>query len=434
MDQRPIDSHQVQPPEVEQNADPKTSEQGSEPSTRSEDYKEIENSIDVLSGEYVPRAPYQEEVVQYRTERRNSLQALPMGAGKTRGDLDSVNAFNPEGCTLIVCKGCGLGTQRKEIKKWLGRDKKVKIVSKLDKQSRKYIWDHREDYDFLIITWEGLRNDIQNGQLPLYWPLIIGDEAQKLKNRKTALFKAFKKLKFDHLFFTSSKPAKKGPMDLWTLLYLMNRKLFPSYWRFYNTFCETVDGQFGKEYLGPKNVERLREILSDYMIRFTKDDVDKYLPKKNRIPHMIQLSPYQRKRYEELYSDMFTMVEGTPVVAPTILAKIVRLRQLCCCPKLLDPNAPDGSALDNIVELITGDESPQHITIFTPFAKALPFIEARLRKEGFEHVYILRGVCLQMILIDSENYLPPIDMNVVLCSALSYSPNPLTWRLVIVHS
>ncbi|KKK40368.1 hypothetical protein LCGC14_3084250, partial [marine sediment metagenome] len=113
----------------------------------------------------------------------------------------------------------------------------------------------------------------------------------------------------------------------------------------------------------------------------SRKDVAPDLPPKSRIPIPIEMTNEQRKLYDEIEEDMIIELKaGGWMLAQTVLTKILRMRQLLICPKLIDPSLGYGTSLEQIVEDVEGlNES--HCMIFTPYVKAIPFIEEAIRQK-----------------------------------------------------
>lgn len=174
---------------------------------------------------------------------------------------------------------------------------------------------------------------------------------------------------------------------MWTYLNLINPKLFRSYWKFVNSFCEVVDGFYGKEIVGTCNAAELRELLKTYMLRRTKEG---RAPLKTRQKVLLDIDPKIQKIYYNLTDEMVTELEsGGAIVTPTVLAKLIALQQLLVCPKLLDSSLGYGSGIATVLDIIK--DYNDHFVIITPFSKALEHFETYLRSKGYNNIVTLKG-------------------------------------------
>lgn len=337
--------------------------------------------------------PYQQEAVEFALRRKRVIIGHEMGLGKTAIALKTLTAdehgsWPSFGKVLIVCPKSALYVWQTECEKWIHLNPTT-IVGK--PAERKKLWKHA---NFALCTLDILKRDVKppNNHVPLNWDIVIVDEAHRIRNRKTQNFKAVKKLKSKYLFFLTGVPVSRGPHDLWTMLNLIKPHVFSSYWRFVNTFCIVDETPFGREIIGAKNTAPLREILSDYAIRKTKKQVLPELPEKTRQAIIIEPTPLQRRLHDNLTDEMLAELNSTLIASSTILANIMKLRQILVTPQILDPQAELGAGIDLIIEHLNDrDFDDRHIVIFTPFARALPHIIKALNEAGFDNVVTLRG-------------------------------------------
>jgi SNF2 family DNA or RNA helicase len=130
------------------------------------------------------------------------------------------------------------------------------------------------------------------------------------------------------------------------------------------------------------------------MLRRTKDAVAKELPPKTEILHTITLGKAQTDLYETIRAAMDKRVReaiaanGLDKSQIIVLDALLKLRQVCCHPKLLkqetaqnlDESAKTAYLMDEMLpELI---EEGRRILIFSQFTEMLALIEARLKKDG----------------------------------------------------
>jgi hypothetical protein len=262
---------------------------------------------------------------------------------------------------------------------------------------RKKEWAEVDQYSFMCCTLETLRNDLKSKIAPKKWGFVFVEEAHKIINRKIPSFKTVRDLRPQHIILITGSPMRRGFQDLFSLLYICNRQQFPSYWRFISTFGYTQKNEWGAfKLLGLKEDRALSRVIAPYYLRREKKDVAKELPPKTRILD-IKLTPtkLQQKLYDDLRDEMIAeLSHGQLIVTPTVLAKIVRLRQVLVTPKLLDGSFPEwGASLDYLGELLE-DTDDHHFVVFTPFAHAIPIISLYLqevKKFSGDQIFALHG-------------------------------------------
>ena len=269
-------------------------------------------------------------------------------------------------------------------------------------QNRKQQWARRPE--FLMITPQNLANDDKKGLVTRWgYKVIVIDEYHKfMRNRNTNAHNVLKKPQSIYLWMLSGSWASRGAQDFWIALNLINPKLFSSYWKWVNTFCFVNDGIFGKEVYGTKNVGQLHNVVRQHAIIVKKKDIGH--DKKIRAIAAAEMTPTQATMYKKMTSTMIVDLEngqGDLLVMRNPLDRIIKIRQLLCCPKILFPESDDiGGGLTWILEELEDYLNPEdkydltglHSVIYVPFVKAIPVIQEELERkfEGIE-VTIIRG-------------------------------------------
>lgn len=164
----------------------------------------------------------------------------------------------------------------------------------------------------------------------LYKPdVIICDEAHGLRNKDSKKSKASRKLECKKFICLTGTPVMNRPGDLWPMLTLVRPELFPSYDQFIRTYTYG-----GKEL---HNAAEFRELLKSIMIRRVKSDVLKDLPPINRINEYFELDERAQGFYNKAEAGLFRAMETWNMPdsevdereIPNVLAKIMRLKQIC---------------------------------------------------------------------------------------------------------
>lgn len=350
--------------------------------------------------------PYQEEACQAIVDPRQcsiqgrKVEGDEMGMGKTGINFEAwkrLSQGHPNqgfgavvGPALLIAGNNALYTWWRLAPHWRApRPARIEGTA----QDRAKMWAryaHNKDA-FVCCTREVFLRDWNAGVVPKRWQIIFTDEAHKHNNRKTKIFQALKQVESTWMIINTGSPMKRGTENLWALLNLINPRRWTSYWRFVETYCHVVKNSFGAyEILGPKSDGRLQKDVAFDFIRRDKKLLK--LPGKTRSKAEVEMSPFQYRVYTELVEQSMAELEGALTVAPTVLAKITRIRQLLTTPKLLDPSAEYGAAVEDLI-LRLEESDDKHWCIYTGFAKALPILKQRLIEEGYpeEGIVILRG-------------------------------------------
>lgn len=212
--------------------------------------------------------------------------------------------------------------------------------------------------------------------------LVICDEATRMRNKKSALFRALRTLatgmKFKYWLPMTGTPSQRGPQDLWTMLNICDRRKFGSYWGLVDTFCDTIaDPWGGVEILGPKKsaMPAFHSLLREHgvVIKETDPGIAEQRPPLTRQLRPIHLDRDQQKLYKEFKEDMMSLIGDKLLYAQNSMVQFLRMRQILICPQLLDPSLSPGQAIRDFVDSVESGEISLPVVIATPFTKVFPF-------------------------------------------------------------
>lgn len=234
------------------------------------------------------------------------------------------------------------------------------------------------------------------------WDMVVLDEAHYIKNRKAQRTVLLKKVKAKHKHIMTGSAFANCVDEVWSLLNFLDKRGWSSYWDFRKAYVwEEVDERGYREIVGikPGMENYLRNDLRKYGPRRTKKDVFPELP--SLYPPLsvpIELTPTQRRVYDDMEANMRAdkSLEGLPLKAPTVLAKITRLRQITVgTPKVTrdfyDPKedrrkqeieiskpAPKIDALVDVVKDLDGAQ----VVVFYNFVAGGTMAKEELEKAG----------------------------------------------------
>lgn len=345
--------------------------------------------------------PHQVEGIRQLARMNSFLLADEMGLGKSLQAL-SVAAIDYQmgfaSRILVVSPASLKGNWHEEIIEHTHF--KSVVLDGTPKRRRDIIEDFASsDNDVLIVNYEQVIPHLRELN-EVGFDIVIYDEAHYIKNYKAKRTKASQGLVAKRYFLLTGSPMLGHVNDLWSLLYRIDPTM-ENYWRFVNRYC--VFGGFkDKQIVGVKNRDELYERLQRYMVRRLKTDVLD-LPDKHHVTIKLDLSPLQRKLYDEVVEEMRVgspdPAVATPMEIENALTKFLRLKQICGTPACLEfdeetgVHYPDESAkLDRALEMATEivEENERHVVIFTQFRGVLAAMQARLDKAGIPS-YTLHG-------------------------------------------
>jgi len=347
------------------------------------------NLVDFSAGRLrLQNFDWQVEDSAFIARSRGCVVGHRTGAGKTLMTLGAWDSWNTVSKTLILGTRSSMSTWRKQLRRWA--DTPIMLLQGASDPDWKSYAD-KNSVGVWGCTFATFRDHMSKvypaPKKPPQPHLVVIDELHRiLRNRNTQFFTQLRRLQPSYAVGLSATWASRGPQDIWPFLYFVNRHTFPSFWRFVETWCYVEEGTFGKEIYGVKNVANLRTLLR------SRYYVSRSVPVLPTAREVIELEPTdaQKKWYDQLDNDMLAVIDGQMVITPNSLAKLTRLRQLSITPKLLNPNAEYGAAIEYILDQVSDDP---HTVIFTPFAAAIPYLIEALVKDKYppEKIFTLQG-------------------------------------------
>jgi SNF2 family DNA or RNA helicase len=258
--------------------------------------------------------------------------------------------------------------------------------------------------DVYIVHWDALR--LIKSELKAKWFLhIIADEVHRIKNRKAQQTQALKIVRGTFRSGLSGTPITNKPNDIWSILDWLYPRAFGSYWKFYERYVnyEIIYPQGYHKILGPKNEGELRAEMDSFFVRRKKVEVLKDLPDKYYSRLVVDLDPKQRRAYDQMRKEMVAWLEQQdktrPLVAPVVIAQLIRLQQLAAAYVGFDQSAKQtsvvliepSSKLDALMQIVE-DNPNESIVVFSQFRQLIDLAESRLVGAGTSSVKITGDV------------------------------------------
>jgi SNF2 family DNA or RNA helicase len=318
----------------------------------------------------------------------NGILADDMGLGKTIQTLAHLLRLKEEKklkTSLIVVPTSLLANWKNEIEEFTPDLSKILLYG----NNRKHIFDELDKYDIVITTYAVLTRDIKKLK-EFEFDYIILDEAQKIKNPNAKISLSVKLLKSKYKLALSGTPIENHLGEIWSIFSFLMPGFLGGYKFFKEYFQNPIEKEkdFAKQHL-------LHRKLKPFILRRTKENVVKELPPKTEIIKYTQFGEKQAKLYETIRVTMEQKVKeaiskkGLNSAHLTILDALLKLRQVCCDPRLLklEKSINQSAKLDLFLEIV--DElllENRKILVFSQFTSMLKIIEEELQKRGIEHV------------------------------------------------
>ncbi|TAK52197.1 MAG: hypothetical protein EPO24_15365, partial [Bacteroidetes bacterium] len=289
-----------------------------------------------FSGELRPYQKYGYDWLQFLKEFEfNGCLADDMGLGKTIQTLALLQHEHTNGArnpSLIV-------VPTSIVFNWLNEGKRftpsLDILCHAGNKRLKSI-EELKRHNVIITSYGVLRRDIELfKELPLHY--LILDESQNIKNAASQNAKAVKLLSSRHRLALTGTPVENNLMELWSQFDFLNPGLLGSRKGFQEQFVRPIERNKDEE-----AVEMLKNTIYPFILRRTKDVVAKELPPKMESVQFCDMEKPQRTLYNHWRDYYRTAIldsietVGLQQSKFKVLEGLMKLRQICCHPHLVD--------------------------------------------------------------------------------------------------
>lgn len=319
------------------------------------------------------------------------ILADDMGLGKTVQTLAHILVEKQSGRAhhpcLVVAPTSLMANWRLEARRFAPD---LKVLT-LHGSERRQSFDDIDNSDLVLTTYALLRHDKET-LLARDYHLVILDEAQNIKNPKAATTLLAHRLNARHRLCLSGTPLENHLGELWSLCHFLNPGLLGDHQTFRRVFRTPIE-KHGDIDRGRLLARRVRP----YLLRRTKAEVEQDLPEKTEIVEHIELAGDQRDLYESIRLAMHERVRreiaarGAAKSHIIILDALLKLRQVCCDPRLLKLDAArkveQSAKLERLLDMLPPMiEEGRRILLFSQFTSMLALIEAELGKRHIDHL------------------------------------------------
>jgi superfamily II DNA or RNA helicase len=338
--------------------------------------------------------PYQEAGLAWLQHLREhgvgGVLADDMGLGKTLQTIAHLCVEKQHGRTdlpsLVVAPTSLVSNWQRELAKFAPH-LRVTVLHGKDRDKR------RADVngcDVCLTTYPVLvRDEEYFGTLELHY--VILDEAQTIKNRRSRAHEAVQTLKSRHRLCLTGTPIENSLEELWSLFDFLMPGLLGDELNFRHFYRFPIEIHRDEERLAA-----LRNQVSPYILRRMKRDVAKELPPKTEIVRPVELRGKQRELYESIrvaaHADVRSAIRKKGVAGSTlaILDALMKLRQLCCDPRLVKSDAArfvrESGKYELCFELLTQLLRDGHrVLLFSQFTSMLALLAQGLQERKLRY-------------------------------------------------
>ncbi|MFT4901222.1 MAG: SNF2 family DNA or RNA helicase [Lentimonas sp.] len=242
-----------------------------------------------------------------------------------------------------------------------------------------------EDHAIVITSYGTLRQDADMLST-MDWSLVIGDEAQHIKNRRTQNARTLTRLHSGGRFLLTGTPVENSLDDLLSLFAF----LMPGYLQLPGSKLSADDRTW--------HSQRQTTRAAAYILRRTKKEVAPELPDKIEKTFFCELGSKQSRFYQDTLEktrrDIFNLEmsgANSGRVRFAAFTELLRLRQACVDPRIIDPEFPAKesaklAAFDEVLDECI--DAGSRILVFSSFVTALKLLAEHLDVKGHKYCYL----------------------------------------------
>jgi superfamily II DNA or RNA helicase len=320
-----------------------------------------------------------------------------MGLGKTVTliALHLHRAPRRPGPTLVVCPASLLGNWEAEIRRFApgvdvrrfhGGQRSLEDLAPTDR---------RADPGFVLTTYGTLRRDAPT-LADVGWGLVVADEAQHVKNARSATARALRTIPSDARIALTGTPVENDLTELWAILDWATPGLLGSRQAFRKVWAGPIES--GHE---PTKARQFSGLIGPFLLRRRKSDpgIAPELPEKTETDHLLGLTREQVVLYESFVRDTMERIERADedTRRGLVLKLLTGLKQICNHPAhflkqsggRLGGRSEKLDLLDELVGTVLAEDSS--LLVFTQYVAMARLLEDHLNRGGVPHLFLHGG-------------------------------------------
>ncbi|PKH38279.1 Superfamily II DNA or RNA helicase, SNF2 family [Nocardioides alpinus] len=348
--------------------------------------------IDVPPGLRAELRDYQRRGLSWLAELTSlglgACLADDMGLGKTITLIALHLHRAGEGPTLVVCPASLLGNWEAEIHRFAPG---VPV--------RRHHGSAR-DLDgvtdgFVLTTYGTMRNDAALlAEVP--WDLVVADEAQHIKNSRSAAARALRTVPSRARVALTGTPVENDLTELWSILDWAIPGLLGSRNAFRKVWAGPIESG-----LEPTKARQFADLIGPFLLRRRKSDpgIAPELPAKTETDHVLGLTREQVVLYETLVRESMRRIEEADEETRRglVLKLLTGLKQICNHPahflRQANPKLRGRSEkldlLDELVGTVIAEDGA--VLVFTQYVAMARLLERHLASTGVPHQFLHGG-------------------------------------------
>ncbi|GMM37805.1 chromatin-remodeling ATPase [Saccharomycopsis crataegensis] len=348
-------------------------------------------------------------LVSLHENNLSGILADEMGLGKTLQTISFLGYLRffkgIVGPHLVIVPKSTLENWQREFGKWIPQFNTVVLTG--DKTQRADIINQKImscDFDVVISSYELVIKEKATLK-KIEWSYIVIDEAHRIKNEQSLLSQVIRLFTSRNRLLITGTPLQNNLHELWALLNFILPDVFSDSESFDEYFGATnAENDQDHDQDQQEVIKQLHTILSPFLLRRIKSQVEKSLLPKKEMNLYVSLSPLQKKLYRKLLEkdlDAVNGLNGKKESKTRLLNIVMQLRKCSNHPYLFDGvepgppyttdehlvfNSQKLKVLDNLLKKFKAEGS--RVLIFSQMSRMLDIMEDYCYFRGYGYCRI----------------------------------------------
>ncbi|XP_065581127.1 chromodomain-helicase-DNA-binding protein 1-like isoform X2 [Artemia franciscana] len=332
-------------------------------------------------------------------KENSAILADEMGLGKTIQTICFMSylfhTYELYGPFLLVVPLSTMAAWQKEFGLWAPDINVVTYIGDMQSREiiREYEWcfpNKRLKFNAVLTTYEILLKDkLVLGAV--HWAVLAIDEAHRLKNDDSLLYKTLKDFHSNFRLLITGTPLQNSLKELWCLLHFIMPEKF-DYW-------PDFEAQHGDAQ--SRGYSKLHKQLEPFILRRVKKDVEKSLPSKVEQILRVEMTQQQKQIYKWILTKNYTALKkGSRGAVSSLMNTVMELKKCCNHAYLIQPPDIEEARLssqEQLKQLIRGSgklvlldkllirlkETGHRVLIFSQMVRMLDMLAEYLQLRHF---------------------------------------------------
>lgn len=336
--------------------------------------------------------PYQEQGVLFAYQHGRAIIGDEMGLGKTVQAIAATELLRREmGISkVLILAPTSLKYQWKtELEKFAGQEAKVIDGSAIVRQR-----EHREgEAVYKIASYHSALFD-SSAMEDAGYDLIILDEAQRIKNWRTKIAQSVRRIPSRFVFVLTGTPIENNLEELYGLVQFVDpfalgprHVFFPRY--------QTADDN--GRVIGYENLGEIRQLLAQRLVRRTKKEVLKQLPKRTDKNLIVPMTQPQREMHREFADQVAKLVIKWQRMKfldehdrQKLLKNLNLMRMVCDSTYIVDQSTNYQTKVDELRNILSEilEIEGEKVVVFSQWARMNDLVAKELDDMGVSYRYL----------------------------------------------